>query len=85
MVCWHVLQARAVLKEVGLPNSYTLTKHMAEGLVADLHQSTGINCAIVRPSIIGGLAGAPLPGYFGNAAGLTSATLAFVSGSCRCI
>jgi fatty acyl-CoA reductase len=69
-----------VLTEVGLPNSYTLTKHMAESLLDDLHREGALPVAIVRPSIIGGLAGSPLPGYFGNAAGLTSATLAFASG-----
>lgn len=73
-----------MLKEVGLPNSYTLTKHMAESLLDDMHRAGSLNVAIVRPSIIGGLAGAPLPGYFGNAAGLTSATLAFVSGTADC-
>lgn len=73
-------QAQAVLKEVGLPNSYTMTKHMAEGLVADMHAAGALPAAIVRPSIIGCCAHDPAPGYIGNAAGLTSAILAVVSG-----
>lgn len=69
-----------MLREVGLPNCYTLTKHMAECLLADAHTAGRMRVAIVRPSVIGCLACSPLPGYFGNAAGVTSATLAFASG-----
>ena len=65
---------------MGLPNSYTMTKHMAEGLVADMHAAGALPAAIVRPSIIGCCAYDPAPGYIGNAAGLTSAILAIVSG-----
>ncbi len=36
--------------------------------------------AIVRPTMIGAVAGMPLPGYFGNKAGLTAATLAYATG-----
>ena len=85
--CAHVmtcsafpLQAQRILKEVHLPNSYTLTKHMCEDLLAELHCKefpVGIN----RPTIIGAIANLPVPGYFGNAAGLTSATLAFATGT----
>ncbi|EIE20590.1 hypothetical protein COCSUDRAFT_48572 [Coccomyxa subellipsoidea C-169] len=74
--------AQKLLKEVNLPNSYTLTKHMCEDLVADLH-CREFPVAILRPSIIGAIARAPVPGYFGNAAGLTSATLAFATGMAR--
>ena len=68
-----------MLRAAGLPNCYTLTKHMAEELVAGMH-CAAFPAAIVRPTIIGAVAKAPLPGYFGNAAGITSATLAFASG-----
>ena len=74
------LQAQRVLKEVHLPNSYTLTKHMCEDLLAELHCETFPVC-INRPTIIGAIANLPVPGYFGNAAGLTSATLAFATGT----
>lgn len=53
---------------------------MCEDLVADLH-CREFPVAILRPSIIGAIARAPVPGYFGNAAGLTSATLAFATGA----
>ncbi|EIE27188.1 hypothetical protein COCSUDRAFT_55211 [Coccomyxa subellipsoidea C-169] len=74
-------KAQALLREVGLPNCYTLTKHMAESLLADAHAAGRMRVAIVRPSVIGCIACAPLPGYFGNAAGVTSAILAFASGA----
>ena len=74
------MQAQAVLKDVGLPNSYTLTKHMAEGLVADMHAAGVLPSAIVRPSIVSCIARAPAPGYFGNSAGLTSIVLVYASG-----
>ena len=74
------MQAQRVLKEVQLPNSYTLTKHMCEDLLAELHCKEFPVC-IQRPTIIGAIAHAPVPGYFGNAAGLTSATLAFATGA----
>jgi hypothetical protein len=37
--------------------------------------------AIVRPSIVAGLAYGPVQGYSGNAAGFTSAAIAFASGT----
>jgi hypothetical protein len=76
------LQAQKILKEVKLPNSYTLTKHMCEELLAELH-CREFPVAIMRPTIIGAIARFPVPGYFGNAAGLTSATLAFATGARR--
>ena len=76
----YSLQAQRVLKEVHLPNSYTLTKHMCEDLLAELHCKKFPVC-INRPTIIGAIANLPVPGYFGNAAGLTSATLAFATGT----
>ncbi|CAK0784884.1 hypothetical protein CVIRNUC_008089 [Coccomyxa viridis] len=75
--------AQGVLKDVGLPNSYTLTKHMAEGLVADMHAAGVLPSAIVRPSIVSCIARAPAPGYFGNSAGLTSIVLVYASGERR--
>ena len=67
---------------MGLPNSYTLTKHMCEDLLEELHCKAFPVC-ITRPTIIGAIAHLPVPGYFGNAAGLTSATLAFATGVLR--
>ena len=53
---------------------------MCEDLLAELHCKTFPVC-INRPTIIGAIANLPVPGYFGNAAGLTSATLAFATGT----
>jgi fatty acyl-CoA reductase len=62
-----------------LANNYMLTKRMCEGVVADMHRD-GLPVAIVRPTVVGAIAQQPLPGYFGNAGGVTAATLAFASG-----
>lgn len=72
-------QAAYYINDLGFPNAYTLSKHMAEDLVTDLHLRP-FPVSIVRPSIIGCLAYSPVPGYFGNAAGLTNMILAFASG-----
>ena len=69
-----------MLRATGLPNCYTLTKHMCEELVYELH-SAKFPVAIVRPTIIGAIAKAPLPGYFGNTAGVTTMVLAFATGA----
>ena len=73
------MQAQKLIREVGLPNCYALTKHMCEDLLAQLHCPDFPVC-ILRPTIVGAIANHPVPGYFGNAAGLTSATLAFATG-----
>ena len=75
--------AAALVKGLGFPNAYTLSKHFSEDLVADLHARGDLNAAIVRPSVIGPVAGAPCPGYFGNGAGMTAAILSFASGMAR--
>ena len=73
-------QARDILRQTALPNCYTLTKHMCEEMLVGLHD-TAFPVAIVRPTIIGAIARMPLPGYFGNTAGITAATLAFATGA----
>ena len=70
-----------MLQQVGLPNSYTLTKHMAEEMMAGMH-CKAFPVAIVRPTIIGAVAKAPLPGYFGNTGGIIAANLGYASGEC---
>eukprot|EP00884_Botryococcus_braunii_P019626 jgi/Botrbrau1/6347/Bobra.0098s0006.1 len=75
-------RAAYYINDLGFPNAYTLSKHMAEDLVTDLHLHP-FPVSIVRPSIIGCLAYSPVPGYFGNAAGLTNMILAFASGMAR--
>lgn len=57
------------------PNTYTLGKHLTEKLVASYHRN-GMPTAIVRPSLVCGLAGDPYPGYCGNLAGGDDSTTA---------
>lgn len=61
------------------PNTYCFSKHLAESLLTDRH-SKSCPVAIVRPSIIGAVSSAPLPGYVGNTAGSTGAALAIATG-----
>lgn len=72
-------QAGKYMQQCRFPNTYCFSKHLAESLMASYH-STAFPVAIVRPSIIGGLAGSPLPGYVGNTAGSTGAALAIATG-----
>lgn len=51
------------------PNTYTMGKNLTEKLVASYHKQYGLPIAIVRPSLVCGLAGDPYPGYCGNLAG----------------
>ncbi|KAL3139076.1 Fatty acyl-CoA reductase 2 [Trebouxia sp. C0010 RCD-2024] len=72
-------QAGKYMQQWRFPNTYCFSKHLAELLMASYHGTT-FPLAIVRPSIIGGLAGTPLPGYVGNTAGSTGAALAIATG-----
>lgn len=76
------LQAGKYMQQCRFPNTYCFSKHLAESLMASYH-STAFPVAIVRPSIIGGLAGSPLPGYVGNTAGSTGAALAIATGQLK--
>ena len=53
----------------GFPNTYCLGKHLAEQLVYRTQQATGLPVAILRPSLVTGVAGLPYPGLVGNWAG----------------
>jgi len=46
----------------GFPNTYCLGKHLAEQLVFRTQQATGLPVAILRPSLVTGVAGLPYPG-----------------------
>ena len=59
-------KADAIVKTLGFPNAYTLSKHLAEDLVAELHTEGRLNACIVRPSIVGANAGGPAPGKEGR-------------------
>ncbi|CAD7701405.1 unnamed protein product [Ostreobium quekettii] len=67
------------LKRWKMANTYCLSKHLAEQLVASYHRKPFPVC-IVRPSMIIGLAGAPYPGYLGNLAGGGGYTIAYALG-----
>lgn len=51
------------------PNTYTLTKQMAEQIVVDYHEQLPI--CIVRPSIVTAARNDPYPGWIDNIFGIT--------------
>lgn len=51
------------------PNTYTLTKQMAEQIVVDYHEKLPI--CIVRPSIVTAAINEPFPGWVDNVYGIT--------------
>ena len=76
------MQAARLLAAWGAPGlpAYCLTKRLAEALVAAA-SGRPARAAIVRPSIVGAAAGAPLRGYIGNASGATGVALAIGTGA----
>ncbi|KAA6426508.1 MAG: hypothetical protein FRX49_03618 [Trebouxia sp. A1-2] len=72
-------QAQGYMQQWRFPNTYCFSKHLAESLMTEYH-TRAFPVAIVRPSIIGAVAGSPLPGYVGNTAGSTGAALAIATG-----
>lgn len=54
-------QAEAFVGQLAFPNSYCVTKWLAEQLMAERH-SLSFPVVILRPAIIGAAAGAPYPG-----------------------
>jgi thioester reductase-like protein len=63
--------------ELGWPNTYTLTKSLAESLLTT--QGRGLPIAIVRPSIVESSIGMPFPGW--NEGINTSASLSWLLGT----
>ncbi|KIZ01368.1 Fatty acyl-CoA reductase 1 [Monoraphidium neglectum] len=55
----------------GFPNTYCLGKHLAEQMVARAKAAAGLPVAVVRPSLVTGVAGLPWAGHIGNYAGLS--------------
>jgi nucleoside-diphosphate-sugar epimerase/1-acyl-sn-glycerol-3-phosphate acyltransferase len=67
------VKEEALLAETGHPNTYTLTKCLAEHL---LHQRKGdVPLTIVRPSIVCGAWSWPVPGWIDSPAALTGCLL----------
>lgn len=62
-------RAATLMARWNFPNTYCLGKRLTELMAARLQAQHALPMAIVRPSLVGSLAGAPLPGYTGNWAG----------------
>ncbi|KDR11037.1 putative fatty acyl-CoA reductase CG5065 [Zootermopsis nevadensis] len=65
------------------PNTYTLTKAMAEWVVAE--QADDIPAAIVRPSIVTAAWREPVPGWVDNVSGITGIMMEIGRGTIRSI
>lgn len=65
------------------PNTYTLTKNMAENIVAEA--STTIPVAIVRPSIVTAALFEPVPGWVDNVSGISGIMMEIGRGTIRTI
>lgn len=74
------MRANVFMRRWGFPNTYTLGKHLTEHLVAKYQARLGLPAAIVRPSLVSAVAGAPYPGYAGNWAGCIGAGAAMAIG-----
>ena len=67
------IDERGLLAETGHPNTYTLTKCLAEHLLAERRGDVAL--AIVRPSIVSAAWRAPFPGWIDSAAALAGCLL----------
>lgn len=56
------LRAEGLLSQWNFPNNYTLSKHLAEYMLADYHKHYNMPIAIVRPTLISSVARDPYPG-----------------------
>lgn len=74
----HV-QASKLMRQWGLQNTYFMAKSLSERLVMSYDKQPFPVC-IVRPSLIGCVAGDPFPGYIGNSSGFTSLVLGSLAG-----
>ncbi|MEM6274636.1 MAG: SDR family oxidoreductase [Myxococcota bacterium] len=75
-----------LLRESGYPNTYTLTKALAENLLLSTSQgrfATTCPLAIVRPSIVSACIERPLPGWLEGSAGLNGVVRLYGSGVLR--
>eukprot|EP00884_Botryococcus_braunii_P018540 jgi/Botrbrau1/536/Bobra.0010s0011.1 len=76
-------RVKELLQAAQLPFTYCLTKWMGECTAAGAHSSSTLPVAIVRPSLVGGIARGPPPeaqGFVSNAAGAASIALAYGTG-----
>jgi nucleoside-diphosphate-sugar epimerase len=56
------LRAEGLLAQWNFPNNYTLSKHLAEYMVADYQKYFDLPVSIVRPTLISSVARDPYPG-----------------------
>ena len=73
------LQAEKLMAQWGLQNTYFVAKNLSERLVMSYNRRQFPVC-IVRPSLIGCVAGDPYPGFIGNSSGFTSLVLGSLAG-----
>ncbi|MBW2386125.1 MAG: SDR family oxidoreductase, partial [Deltaproteobacteria bacterium] len=80
------LETEALLRECGHPNTYTLTKCLAEHLLTRRSRRCGsVPLTIVRPSIIAASRRAPMPGWIDSPAALAAFVLMLGSGYLRVV
>lgn len=85
---WMSEEAMAVAQKEILgvhPNTYTYTKRMAEILVRDEYERSGLPVCIVRPSIVCPSAREPFPGWVDSLNGPPGIIIAGGKGALRCI
>ena len=76
-------EAAALLGETGHPNTYTLTKCLAEHLL--LERRGGTRLTVVRPSIISAAWREPFPGWIDSAAAFAALVILVGSGAMRAV
>jgi len=76
-------EERALLESSGHPNTYTLTKCLAEQLVA--RRAQGLRATLVRPSIVSACRTHPLPGWIDSAAAFAGFVALIGSGRLRVV
>jgi fatty acyl-CoA reductase len=72
-----------LLAAAGHPNSYTLTKAIAEGLLVE--RRGGVPLSIVRPSVITAARRHPMPGWIDSSAGFAGFVVAVGAGHLRAL
>jgi hypothetical protein len=76
------LRAEGLLSQWNFPNNYTLSKHLAEYMIADYQKHFAMPIAIVRPTLISSVARDPYPGERGWVCVVGGAELALWAHSC---
>jgi len=73
------MQVKVLMRQWGLMNTYFVAKTLSERIVMSYHGKAFPVC-IVRPTLIGCVAGDPHPGYIGNSSGFTAMILGSLAG-----